>query len=150
MKKATTKLYQLYEVKYNGKEQALGTYSSLEKLAKAWTANRTKSMNAYVITGEDTMLINDQMPQRATTSLAEFSSAAERDAHIIANAKYYTIVRRIGVREGYERNERNTREEAEALGKELSEANKSNYLIYAVGPHNLSAYVATVYYKRGK
>lgn len=141
------KTYSLWGVRQS-KFQELGTYSSLAKLKGAWkdaSADiNTGSLEARMLVDGVSSVINDHMPAKALT---EFRSAKERDDHIIENAKYFTIVRFHGVGK-YERHERKTREEAEHLAKLLSSENRGNYMIYAVGPHDLSAFVGSHIFKR--
>lgn len=134
-----------------GEFTQLGTYSSLAKLKRAWTEHHAYpnvgSLQARVMVDGTSSIINDQMPLLV---LKEFRSAEERDAHIIENAKYFTVVRFLGVGR-YERHERITRKEAEELAEGLSDRNKANYMIYAVGPNDLAAFVRSyIYQKRGK
>lgn len=134
---------------YTGKKlERVGTYSSIKQLQKAWLAAQYSSLEARNIVGGKVYVVNDRMPQRLLQTLG-FQSAEGRDKYIEANAKYFTVVRRSGVG-AYERHERKTRKGAERLGEKLSIANKCNYIIYAVGPNDLSAYVTTVYYNQSK
>ena len=64
--------------------------------------------------------------------MAEFASIAARDAFITANAQYFTVGRRIGPRQGYERHEVKTLAEAEALAGRMAKNTGKPYLIYAV------------------
>ena len=62
----------------------------------------------------------------------DFLTIAERDAHITQNADYFTVGRRLGPRQGYERHEVKTLTEAEYLAGRMAKQAKKPYLIYAV------------------
>lgn len=62
----------------------------------------------------------------------DFESIAERDAWITANADYFTVGRRLGPREGYDRHEVKTLSEAENLAGRMAKQTGRAYLIYAV------------------
>ena len=75
------------------------------------------------------------LEQRKITN--DFESIAERDAWMIANAEYFTVGRRLGPREGYERHEVHTLDDAEKLAANLAKKANRIYMIYAiVGPHD--------------
>lgn len=149
MKKKQKGAYSLWGAN-QGKLVELGTYSSRAKLAKAWTEHHSYpdvvSLRAKVtVDGIDTDITNT-MPLMV---LREFTTAEERDRHIIENAKYFTVVRFLGVGR-YERHERPSRKEAVDLAEELSNKNKANYMIYAVSPNDLSAFVENVIFGRAR
>lgn len=65
--------------------------------------------------------------------MPDFKTADDRTAYIIANADYFTCVRRkASVGTGYERHEVPTLERAEELARELANAAQKPYMIYAV------------------
>ena len=68
---------------------------------------------------------------------AVFESIQQRDEWIIANSDYFTVGRRLGPAQGYERHEVKTLDEAKSLaGRMANEAGKT-YLVYAVaGTHD--------------
>jgi hypothetical protein len=62
----------------------------------------------------------------------DFKSWADRDAHIISNADYFTVGRRLGPRLGYERHEVKSLLEAESLARRMAKSTGKVYMIYAV------------------
>jgi len=66
-----------------------------------------------------------------------FESIEERDAWMISHADFFTVGRRLGPREGYERFETKTLAEAIDLAQTKANEVRRPYLIYAVsGPHD--------------
>lgn len=62
----------------------------------------------------------------------DFQTIDERDQYLTANADYFTVGRRLGPFEGYERHEVKTLSEAENLAGRMAKQSKKPYLIYAV------------------
>lgn len=65
-------------------------------------------------------------------SVPIFETYQQRDEWIKDHADYFTVVRYLGPRVGYERHEVKSFSEAEALAGRMSEASGRIYLIYAV------------------
>ena len=61
-----------------------------------------------------------------------FVNHAERDAYIVNHADYFTVGRRIGPREGYERHEVESLVDAKILGRRMANETGKIYLLYAV------------------
>lgn len=141
-KSKALKPYQLWAIKAH-RATLCGDFNTLAQLQRAWRRHHgSAALRAVQIVGGTEVEINDQMPIM-TRELTEFRSSEERDQYIIENAIYFTVVRFLGVGQ-YERHERPSREEAITLGEALAKNNKANYLIYAVGPQDWSAYVTTM------
>jgi hypothetical protein len=136
--------YELWANTGNSFER-VGSYSSIKQLQKAWLSSIHSSLEARNVVGDKTYVVNDRMPQRLLQTLV-YQSAEGRDKYMEENAQYFTVVRFLG-RGKYERHKRATKEEAVKLGNELSLAHKGNYMVYAVGPNNQSAYIETITYK---
>jgi hypothetical protein len=66
------------------------------------------------------------------TLTQDFKSIDERDKYITEHADYFTVGRRLGPFEGYERHEVKTLSEAENLAGRMANQTKKAYLIYAV------------------
>lgn len=64
--------------------------------------------------------------------MPDFQTYQERDAWIKAHADYFTVVRYLGPRRGYERHEVKTLAEAQALAGRMSVEAGVPYLVYAV------------------
>ena len=64
--------------------------------------------------------------------MPDFSSSHERDAWVKDHADYFTVVRYLGPRKGYERYEVPTLAEAEQLAGRMAEKAGVPYMIYAV------------------
>jgi len=62
----------------------------------------------------------------------EYKSWDDRDKLIQKYADYFTVGRRIGPGQGYDRHEVKTLEEAEKLARRMADSNKKTYMIYAV------------------
>lgn len=62
----------------------------------------------------------------------DFKTAKERDEYIINNSDYFTVVRHLGPRRGYERHEVKTLVEAETLARRMAKEAGKPYIIYAV------------------
>lgn len=145
----------IYELWYKTakKYKKLGSFNNLERLQNAWSKALKEYhfhlLEARIRMGPVYKVANDLMPLAATSGHLDFKTSQERDDYIITNAKYFTIVRFLGVGK-YERHEKPTLEEAEELALALSGDKKGNYLIYAVGPLNLSAFVKSVIFKKGR
>jgi len=120
----------------------VGAYDKLLSLRVAWRKySGEAALVAYHLVGDSRIDISNEMPTVAHT-LREFRTAEERDAHIIKEAKYFTIVAFLGVGR-YDRHERPTAEEAISLGNQLAKANNKHYLVYAVNERENTAYVTT-------
>lgn len=145
-------IYELWLVE-GKKRKRLGSFNTLERLQREWSSKadeyHVSLLEARIRSGASSMLANDQMPKINSEWRTDFKSAEERDQYILEHAKHFTIVRFLGVGQ-YERHERKTLEEAEQLAATLSGDRQGNYMIYAVGPLNLSAFIKSVIYKRGK
>lgn len=61
-----------------------------------------------------------------------WASWEARDQHIILNADYFTVGRRLGPRLGYERHEVSTLNDAKKLARRMAKSTKRVYMIYAV------------------
>lgn len=148
-----TGVYSLLKLNESGDYEAVGSYPTIARLKKAWLKEKAKStsvpLQARVHYGGNYSVINDQMPEDSGPVLREFSSAEERDAHIIANAEYFTVVRFLGVGR-YERNQTSSYEEALKLAQELSDKNQAGYLVYAVDDKNLTAYVTSIKHPKAR
>lgn len=62
----------------------------------------------------------------------DFRTYQERDAWIRDHSDYFTVVRYLGPRRGYERHEVKSLEAAEVLARRMSNESGVPYLIYAV------------------
>lgn len=139
--------FEIWALRDNG-ETLLGSYLSLPKMKAVWKEYKgQETLIAKQNVGGRGIVITDQMPERPQRGLTEFRTAEERDAAIIEQAEYFTIVRFLGVGQ-YERHERKTREEAIKLGETLSEKVRGNYLIYAVNASGRNAYVQSIIYRK--
>lgn len=145
----------IYELWYKTakKYKKLGSFNNLERLKKAWVEAAKEYhfhlLEARIRTGPAYKVANDLMPPTATSGHIDFKTSQERDDYIIKNAKYFTIIRFLGVGK-YERHEKPTLGEAEELALALSGDKQGNYMIYAVGPLSLSAFVKSVIFQKGK
>lgn len=72
------------------------------------------------------------MTEAWRTITQDFKSIDERDRFITEHADYFTVGRRLGPFEGYERHEVKTLNEAENLAGRMANKAKRAYLIYAV------------------
>lgn len=61
-----------------------------------------------------------------------FASGKERDQWIKENAQYFTVVRYLGPRKGYERHEVKTQDAAVELAGQLAQKAGIPYMVYAV------------------
>lgn len=81
--------------------------------------------------------------ERWRPTTGDFVSIRDRDAWMADNAEYFTVVRHLGPREGYERHEVKTLAEAVEMAGRMAKVAKRPYLIYAV-VGELSAFVKSV------
>lgn len=124
--------------------QTLATYKTESQLRKAWEKNKhITAMQARANVSGVWLDITGMMPPRV---LNEYNSAEERDALIIEGASYFQVTRFLGVGQ-YERHRKATRTEAVSLAEELSQANRANYMVYAITPLERSAFVQSVIYQ---
>ena len=62
----------------------------------------------------------------------DFESIKERDRWIADHAEYWTVVRYLGPRRGYERHETKTMDQAIEMAGRMAKQAGTNYLVYAV------------------
>lgn len=69
--------------------------------------------------------------------MPDFPTAQAKDDWVKKNAEYFTVIRYLGPRLGYERKEVKTFEEAEILAGRMTQESGRPHMIYAVsGPHD--------------
>ena len=74
--------------------------------------------------------------------MPDFATANDRHEHILKNADYFTAVAFMG-RGQYDRHERKTQQEAEAVAEALAKQRKKRYMIYAVAGGS-DTYIKTI------
>jgi len=74
-------------------------------------------------------------------SIPDFQTAEQRAQWVVANANYFTVVRRVN--RSYERYEESSLDSASKLAQRLANRLSTRYMIYAVcGPYD--TYVTTI------